>query len=148
MDESKDLDEVCNCSALRKATRYLTAVYDQALEPTGLKSTQFIVLSKISRLGGSSVKRLAALMAMDRTTLAANFKPLERDGFLKICPGEDKREKIVQITEKGLTLLTEATPLWASAQSSFESRFGVGNAEDMRTKLRRVLNMGFDPWAE
>ncbi len=86
---------------------------------------------------------------MDRTTLAANLKPLERDGLLMVRSDErDHRSRIVEITELGLSKLEQAVPLWQSAQSQFESVFGPQKAADLRTTLRAVLDTNLAPWAE
>jgi hypothetical protein len=88
---------VCNCLAARKAARYLTAVYDRTLAPTGIRITQFTILYKLARVGPMTIKRLASDMAMDRTTLAVNLKPLERDGLWSSAPirqGRAGRDRI------------------------------------------------------
>jgi DNA-binding MarR family transcriptional regulator len=129
-----DLDGVCNCLAARKAARYLTAAYDKALAPVGLRITQFTILNKLARLGPMTIKRLAAAIAMDRTTLATNLKPLERDGLL--------------VTEAGRAKLQEALPLWTRAQRKFEVGYGTKAASELRLALGGVLEAGLDPWTE
>jgi hypothetical protein len=74
----EDIDGRCNCLAVCKAARYLRAAYDRALAPSGLRVTQFTILYKLAKHGPMTIKRLATLVAMDRTTLATNLKPLER----------------------------------------------------------------------
>ncbi len=68
-----DVEESCNCVVVQQAARYMSAVYDKALAPTGLRSTQFAILHKLARLGPMTIKRLASAFAMDRTTLATNL---------------------------------------------------------------------------
>jgi len=113
-----DLDGVCNCLAARKAARYLTAAYDKALAPVGLRITQFTILNKLARLGPMTIKRLAAAIAMDRTTLATNLKPLERDGLLVTAAAEDRRATTIEITKAGRAKLQEALPLSTRDASS------------------------------
>src|SRR5271154_6129563 len=85
---------VCHCLALRQAARHVTRFYDQSLAPTGLRSTQFSILSKLKRLGPLTINALAAEMAMDRTTLGRTMLPLERDGLITVESGaQDKRSK-------------------------------------------------------
>ena len=143
-----DLDGTCNCLAARKAARYLTAAYDRALAPSGLRITQFSILYKLARLGPMTIKRLAAAIAMDRTTLAANLKPLERDGHLVTGIAEDRRAKTIEITATGKAALESAVPLWTIAQSQFEAGYGATAAFGLRFALRGVLETGLDPWAE
>ena len=144
-----DLDGTCNCLAARKAARYLTAAYDKALAPSGLRITQFTILNKLARLGPMTIKRLAAAMAMDRTTLATNLKPMERDGLLVTAAAvEDRRATAIEITEAGKAKLEEAIPLWTLAQSQFETGYGAVAASKLRSALGSVLEAGLDPWAE
>jgi len=143
-----DIDGRCNCLAARRASRYLTAVYDQALGPAGIRATQFSMLYKLLRNGPLAIGELAAAMAMDRTTLSANLKPLERDGLIEMVQGEDRRMKKAVVTKAGLKCYEEALPLWRSVQDAFEGRFGVKRARLLRSSLQDVLDSGFDPWAE
>jgi DNA-binding MarR family transcriptional regulator len=143
-----DLDGRCNCLAARKAARYLTAAYDKVLAPSGLRITQFTILYKLARLGPMTIKPLAAAIAMDRTTLATNLKPLERDGLLVTAAAEDRRATAIEITETGRARLNAAIPLWTLAQRQFEASCGDGAASQLRSALGRVLEAGLDPWAE
>jgi DNA-binding MarR family transcriptional regulator len=144
----RNLDGTCNCLAARKAARYLTAAYDKALAPAGLRITQFTILNKLARLGPITIKRLAAAMAMDRTTLATNLKPLKRDGLLVTAAAEDRRGTAIEITDSGRAKLAEAMPLWKLAQDLFEAGYGAAAALKLRSALGGVLETGLDPWAE
>jgi DNA-binding MarR family transcriptional regulator len=141
-------DGRCNCLAARLAARYLTAVYDQALQPVGLRATQFSILHKLANHGPLAIGELAAAMAMDRTTLSSNLKPLERDGFIAITPGIDRRAKNASVTKTGMALYRKAFPLWHAVQSKFEETYGERKAASLRESMRAVLSTGFDPWAE
>ena len=143
------MDGQCNCTVSRMATRYLTAFYDKALAPVRLRTTQFSILRRAALLGRTTITALAQEIAMDRTTLAANLKPLEREGLLLVRPSAtDGRARSIEITEAGLARLEQAIPLWKGAQDRFESAFGSQEAERLRTALAAVLDTGFDPWAE
>lgn len=144
----EDIDGRCNCLAARKASRYLTAAYDQALAPVNLRATQFSVLYKLAKDGPQTIGELASAMAMDRTTLSSNLKPLEREGLLAMVPGEDRRVKRVVISDDGVARYRQAFPLWQAVQDEFESHYGEKRAETLRNSLRNVLSSGFDPWAE
>jgi DNA-binding MarR family transcriptional regulator len=139
-------EDPCNCFALRQAARYLTAVYDQVLAQSGLRTTQFSILHRLSARGAQAITELAAVMAMDRTTLGRNLKLLEQDGLLRVAPGADRRERLVELTAKGRKKLEAAYPLWREAQKQFESRFGAARANELRNTLRSVLHTGLDPW--
>ncbi|MEV8100409.1 MarR family winged helix-turn-helix transcriptional regulator [Kitasatospora sp. NPDC085879] len=139
----------CNNLALRKAARYLGATYDKALAAVGLRSTQFSILQVLNTHGETTITSLAESIAMDRTTLASNLKPLAREGLVTVEPAPtDRRARIAAITADGKTRLAEAAPLWRDVQARFETAFGVDEAAALRASLNAVLDTGFEPWAE
>jgi DNA-binding MarR family transcriptional regulator len=143
------MNGACNCFALRKAARYLTAVYDKALAPVGLRATQLTILQRLGIQGEMTITKLAEVIVMDRTTLASNVKPLARDGLVTVEPSAtDRRARIVAITPDGLSRLEAALPLWQAAQARFENAFGTGQAAELRESLDAVLRTGFEPWVE
>ncbi|WP_266696122.1 MarR family winged helix-turn-helix transcriptional regulator [Streptomyces sp. NBC_01571] len=149
MTAARSRADLCNNLALRKASRYLGATYDKALAPLGLRATQFSTLQLLSVHEGMTITRLADMIAMDRTTMASNLKPLEREGLVTIEPSAtDRRARIVTITPDGVARMKAALPLWESAQAEFEKKFGAEDAARMRAFLEAVLDTGFDPWAE
>jgi len=127
-----DLSATAMCTSLnlRKAARAVTQFYDEALKGSGLKSTQFSLLAAASVLGTAPITRLAEEMAMDRTTLTRNIKPLVTDGLLRIEPGADRRVRNVTVTQAGEDLLDKATPMWREAQT------------------RMIDKLGDEPWGE
>jgi DNA-binding MarR family transcriptional regulator len=144
-----NLDDPCNCLALRKAARYLTATYDKVLGPVGLRATQITILQKLSAHGEMTITSLADMISMDRTTMATNLKPLAREGLVTVEPSAaDRRARIVTITPAGLARIDAALPLWQAAQARFEERFGADEAIRLRASLEAVLHTGFRPWAE
>jgi DNA-binding MarR family transcriptional regulator len=124
--------QACACFNIRKTARLVTQLYDETLRPTGLRITQFGLLMATSRLGPVTVTRLAEVMAMDRTTLTRNLRPLEKQEFLQIEPGEDRRERQVTLTDGGRQALRDAFPLWEKAQARMAESFGQG-------RLQRLL---------
>jgi DNA-binding MarR family transcriptional regulator len=147
-DALANIDGQCNFTALRRASRYLTAVYDQALSPVDLRITQFSVLYQLAKSGPMSIGDLAAQLSMDRTTLSTNLKLLQRDGLIALVQGEDRRAKLAELTAGGLARYKAAFPLWRDVQKRFESNYGAQQAKELRRALRSVLNSGFEPWAE
>src|SRR3954465_417064 len=94
--------EICNCLALRQATRHVSQFYDQFLALTGLRGTQFSILARLATKGPMTINALAAELGMDRTTRGRNILPLERDGLLAVVQGRaDRRSKELQLTEDG-----------------------------------------------
>jgi DNA-binding MarR family transcriptional regulator len=143
-----DIDGRCNCFAVRKAARYLSAAYDKALAPAGLRATQFSILHKLAKNSPMTIKRLAGLMAMDRTTMATNLKPLERQGLIVTGTADDRRARKIEITAAGRQAVEQALPLWLAVQDRFEAAFGTAEATELRRMLDEVLGTGFEPWAE
>ncbi len=114
----------CACLNLRKAARTTTQLYDQAMLPIGLRSTQFALLAITRGQPNLSVSELAEMMAMDRTTLTRNLKPLEKRGLINITPGADRRIKLISITRDGQRMLARAIPIWQQTQRKVVDNFG------------------------
>lgn len=127
----------CACNNLRRATRVITNLYDAAVQPTGLLATQCPLLVALSLLGPQTINVMAERLVMDRTTLSRNLKPLEERGFVIVMPGEDKRTKVVTLTEAGQQVLEQALPLWEQAQAQVLAHLG----EERFTALLNILGL-------
>ena len=114
----------CTCFNLRKATRVVQNLFDEAFRSIGLKGTQFTVLSHIFSYGPISLTKLADIMLLDRTTLARNLAPLAKKGFIEITQGSDLRTRYIDITEQGRMLLSKALPLWEKTQERIKNGLG------------------------
>ena len=110
--------KTCACFNIRKSARVLTQHYDEAMQSIGLRATQFTILAVLSNVKAITVTQMADFLVMDRTTLTRNLRPLEKQGFLKIQPGEDRRTRVISLSTKGLNKLKSAIPLWTKAQKS------------------------------
>lgn len=108
--------EQCACFNLRKAARTVTQIFDDVLQPSGLRATQFTVLAAAAVSGSVFISDLARELVMDRTTLTRNLKPLEKRGWVEILPGEDRRTRSVILTKEGRRVLKKAVPYWKRAQ--------------------------------
>jgi DNA-binding MarR family transcriptional regulator len=126
----------CTCAKLRRTARRLTRAYDRALRPSGLRLTQYSVLANVARRSGLSVTDLAELLAMDRTTLTRNLRPLSQRGWVRVAPGPDRRSRAVEITEPGRLVYQEALPLWRAAEQAFRQRMG----QDQAAALGQLLD--------
>jgi DNA-binding MarR family transcriptional regulator len=129
---------VCNCGALRKASRRVSQMYDTALAPAGLKSTQLAILTAIGHRAHDppTMRELADALVMDRSTLGQNLGPLERDQLVALAPSvADRRRKLVVLTDEGRAKCAQAVSLWRVAQERFERTLGRTEA----ASLRRVL---------
>lgn len=129
----------CNCLALRQAARHVSQFYDEVLAPSGLRSTQYSILSRLNRNGPMSINALAAALVMDRTTLGRNILPLQRDGLIAVAPGRhDRRSKELRLTGAGVARVRATSRAWAAAQTRFESSFGDARARSLRSLLAEV----------
>lgn len=122
----------------RRATRLITQFYDKALAPTGLRSTQYSLLSVLSLLDEVAMQDLALVLAMDRTTLTRNLSPLVRKGLIKISVGGDRRVRPIKITQKGRAVLEDALPYWREAQSHIVHKLGASNWDQMMRGLHQI----------
>lgn len=129
----------CLCLFGQRAARALARRFDEALRPVGLKSGQFSILISLNRPEPPSIGSVASLLAMDRTTLTANLKPLERSGFLKIVIDEhDRRTRRLKLTDAGRKILAAALPIWNLTHANVESELGPDTAVRLRTDLNAL----------
>jgi DNA-binding MarR family transcriptional regulator len=129
----------CNVTALRKATRNVSQLYDAILASSGLRATQRAILVNVARSGGSpTMGELAAALVLDRTALNHNLKPLQRDGLVTIVA-----DKLVRLTKRGETRLADSETAWQQAQDRFETAFGAKQAADLRQTLDLVASLEF-----
>ncbi len=108
---------------VRRASRILTQAYNDALRPVGLVSNQFTLLVAINLLGATTISTLAQELFTDQTTLTRNLKLLKEKGMIDIEPGEDRRVRIVSLTDLGSETLAQALPLWEQVQADLANRF-------------------------
>ena len=142
-----DIREVaqCSCLRLRRITRRVTQVYDRVLEPAGLTVSQFGLLA---RLYGAKARRevvaigiLAERIGMDPTTLSRSLKPLESLGLIDNAVNpEDRRRRVVRITEAGIRKLRQAVPLWCKAQRQIDDALGI----DASVALNGLLELSYE----
>ena len=136
--------EICNCGALRQAARRVTKLYDDALAPIGLGVNQFSILARLSLVGPSTIQDLARLLVMDRSTLGHLLRPLEKRSLVKLEVSEqDRRSRIVALTQAGKAAVARARPRWATAQRQFESTFGKKAALELRAVLKEIATAEF-----
>jgi DNA-binding MarR family transcriptional regulator len=134
-----EVRDACLCLHVQRAARKLARRFDETLRPVELTSGQFSLLTSLNRPEPPTIGSVAALLAMDRTTLTANLKPLERRGLLKIAiDKEDKRSRRLTITAAGRALLQKAYPLWKATHVEIEFLIAPGSAENLRNGLRSL----------
>ena len=135
---------LCSGTALRKAARRVSLLYDGVIASTGLRSTQMAVLIHVARHGQPTMGELATHLVLDRSALSDNLKPLIREGLVDVRPCEmDKRGRRVSLTEEGYAKLSGAMGLWRTAQRRFDAAFGADEADLLRQALKRIADDGF-----
>lgn len=125
----------CACSRLRRASRAITQLYDDALASSGLRTTQFGVLRTLARHPSMTISALAAEMLLDRTALSRNLDPLAARGLVAIAPGADQRTRQLTLTVEGRAALDDAEPKWTAAQRAVARRIGKPRLEQLYSLL-------------
>jgi len=129
----------CTCFNLRKAARAVTQLYDEFMRPTGLRATQFSLLTVIRIAGKISITALAQEAVMDRTTLKRNLELLEREGLVRIQPGDDARVREVSLTAAAQKKLAAALPYWTRAQNHVTRKLGPARSDQLLSNLSAAI---------
>jgi DNA-binding MarR family transcriptional regulator len=129
----------CLCLHIQRAARALARRFDDALRPIGLTQGQFSLLMSLNRPEPPNIKDVASLLAMDRTTLTANLKPLERRGLVKVnIDKSDRRGRRLILTSSGRALLAAAAPIWVREHAAAERALTRLSADTLRATLREL----------
>jgi DNA-binding MarR family transcriptional regulator len=133
----------CHATALRKAARRVTQMYEGALAETGLRSTQLAILLELTNRADKppTMAELAESLVIERSALGHTLRPLERDGLITLQEGEDRRQRYVVLTTKGKAKFKEGANAWRIAQERFEEIFGRTDARALRQTL---LGLAYD----
>ena len=131
--------DCCLCLHVQRAARALARRFDEVLRPLGLTNGQFSLLMSLNRPEPPGMAPVAALLAMDRTTLTAALKPLERRGLVQvIADPADKRSRRLKLTAEGKKLLAEAVPVWERAHAEVEELIEHGDVGRLRSDLQAI----------
>ena len=134
-----EVRDTCLCLHMQRASRALARRFDDALRPVGITNWQFSLLMSLNRPEPPPMGPVAKLLAMDRTTLTAALKPLEREGLLKIILApEDRRSRLLALTERGRETLAAAVPIWRDTHARVEAALTVMEAGELRTALHSI----------
>ncbi len=138
MPKSTSVPRPCACTTVRRASRILARVFDSALEPVGLNITQLALLRAVQRHPGEPLLRVAEDLCMDRTSLYRAVTPMQRDGWVNISVGADRRSRAAELTRKGLQVLEAADPVWIGMQTAIIERFGRSKWPALVSDLERL----------
>jgi DNA-binding MarR family transcriptional regulator len=129
----------CLCLHVQRAARALARRFDEAFRPLGLTNGQFSLLMSLNRPEPPPMAPVAELLAMDRTTLTAALKPLERRGLVEVVRDPaDRRGRRLKLTDEGKTLLAAAVPIWKREHREVEAQLAGGRPEELREDLRAI----------
>jgi DNA-binding MarR family transcriptional regulator len=129
----------CLCLHVQRAARALARRFDDALRPLGLTQGQFSLLTSLNRAEPPTIGAVAELLALDRTTLTANLKPLARRGLIKVkVDREDKRSRRLILTAAGRAVLAAAGPIWKRAHAQAERLLQSASPDIVRASLREL----------
>ena len=129
----------CLCLHVQRAARTLARLFDEALRPVDLTNQQFSLLMSLNRPEPPPIGPVANLLGMDRTTLTAALKPLERRGLVVVTAGEkDRRSRLLAITPEGIELLARAMPIWQRTHDAIDARLTDIEPARLRQALQAV----------
>jgi DNA-binding MarR family transcriptional regulator len=136
---TRHIHDHCLCLHAQRAARALARRFDEAFRPFGITSGQFSLLNAMNREEPRSMGEVAVLLAMDRTTLTANLKPLERQGLMKsMVDPKDRRSRKLILTAAGKKRLRAAAPIWKREHAALERELAAIDADALRAGLRAI----------
>ncbi len=131
--------DCCLCLHVQRAARALARRFDEVFRPLGLTNQQFSLMMSLNRPEPPGMAAVASLLAMDRTTLTAALKPLERRRLIEVTVDpDDRRGRRLALTAAGERLLARALPIWTRTHAELDARLAEGGAELLRGNLRAL----------
>ncbi|MEQ9618928.1 MAG: MarR family winged helix-turn-helix transcriptional regulator [Deltaproteobacteria bacterium] len=131
----------CVCYEVSKTSRYVINYYDAALRDIDLRSNQFIILAAVANMKSTNFKNLAGFVGIDPSTLARNLTTLEKQSFVRVKSGENRREKVISLTRKGKNKFEKAYPLWKKAQAGIIKELGKKRWRTIRGDLSDIVSI-------
>jgi DNA-binding MarR family transcriptional regulator len=137
LEKTLQVRDCCLCLHVQRTARALARRFDEALRPVGLTNGQFSLLMSLNRPAPPSISSVASLLAMDRTTLTAALKPLERRGLIAVSQSpEDARTRLLTLTADGMVVLAQAAPIWDRVHAELEA--GLADPDGLRRDLQTL----------
>ncbi|MBY5765627.1 winged helix-turn-helix transcriptional regulator [Rhizobium leguminosarum] len=131
--------DTCLCLHVQRAARALARLFDDALRPAGLTNGQFSLMMSLNRPEPPPMGPVAALLAMDQTTLTAALKPLQRKGWVTVMENpKDRRGRLLSLTTEGKAVLAKALPIWKSTHAIIDGKLPDGSAARLRQDLHTL----------
>ena len=138
-----DLTGTGTCASFnfRRAARAMTALFDHALEGSGIRSTQFTILTAVAKAQPVSIGKISETLVMDATTLTRNLKLLRKQGLVTVSPRGSMRQRFVNLTAEGEKALARAVPLWRKIQQKFVNQIGEETWMKLRSELEELSKL-------
>jgi DNA-binding MarR family transcriptional regulator len=131
----------CMCANVRRASRVLTQLYDEAMRPLGLRTTQFSILQALSLTGVKLLGDLAEFLGVDSTTLTRAVQLLQKRGWVKVRKGKDRRERWLSLSNSGEAELARLQPAWEAVQKEVHSLLGKKRWNALLSLSTEVANL-------
>ncbi|MBL8176827.1 MAG: winged helix DNA-binding protein [Bryobacterales bacterium] len=128
----------CLCATLRRATRVVTQLYEEAFRPLGLTAPQYTVMAVLTFGGPMPHTRLGELLATDATTLTRTLQLMTRNGWIETATGQDRRQRIVSLTGEGAAIFERAKPVWQAVQQKLYQAYGTAEWSRLFTLVDRA----------
>jgi DNA-binding MarR family transcriptional regulator len=129
----------CFCLASRQAARKITRLYDGYMQGSGIRATQFTILSQLMLRGEMAIGKLANILGMERTTLTRNLTLLEQRKWVSIKTGDDPRSRMIGITAQGHSIVRRGFPYWSKAQAHVGKLLGADGEAALKILAKRSL---------
>jgi len=129
----------CFCLASRQAARRITRLYDSRMQPSGIRVTQFTILSQLMLRGEMPIGKLASILGMERTTLTRNLTLLEQQKWISSKAGDDPRSRMIAVTAQGRGMVRRGFPYWSKAQAHVGKMLGADGQAALKTLASRNL---------
>ena len=129
--EATELNRACLADKVRLINRAITSVYDDALKPLGITTSQMNILVVVAKYGEAAPRQVGDWLHLEKSTLSRNVKLLEKSGWLESIPGENARSHLLRVTAKGAEILDKGLPPWQSAQEKARKLLGSTGAKEV-----------------
>ncbi len=141
VQRSREIAATCTAFHVRRTSRVIQRLYDNALAPYDLRGTQFTLLNALAIAGEMSMNELADLLTMDRTTLTRNLRPLDGQGWVSLKNGaKDRRQRVVALTKEGRAVHRRALAGWQQAQQATIKALGINELRRLRETLDKLAD--------
>jgi DNA-binding MarR family transcriptional regulator len=136
--DTKSIEGVCLGGCVRKLNRMVTSIYDGALANAGLKTSQFSVLVAVANRKQARPGDLTKQLELDESTVSRNVERMCARGWLRLVQDADRRSHLIEVTDKGHTLIRKCLPAWQKAQAEVSRRLGTDTVAELRSALRKL----------